>query len=240
MNKKSISQNTFYTIIWKPLFFRCSYYNWNNKIKTRENKNTLAEEIGISCERLIFANQRHTDKVKIVTKDNYMEEVEADAMITKEAGIALATLTADCIPIIFSDLETWAIGSIHAGSQGLKNLIIQNTFDALKFEFWSSLKQVQIFIGPAISQKFYEVWKEFLEFFDNKYLLSWKPGKYFLDIKTIAKHQCIELWIQKKNIQISDICTYEDQDNFHSYRRKTHKDYPNYGNNACVIWKEKT
>jgi len=35
-----------------------------------------------------------------------MEEVEADAMITKEAGIALATLTADCIPIIFSDLET--------------------------------------------------------------------------------------------------------------------------------------
>jgi len=198
----------------------------------------LAQQIGISDEKLIFANQGHTTRVKVITRDNYRDEVEADAMITRETWIALATLTSDCIPLTFSDSGTGFIGVIHAGWQGLKNNIIRNTFNTLSQEFGSSLQDIQIFIWPAISQKFYEVGEEFLEIFDSEYLLPWKPGKYFLDIKTIATNQCRELGIQEDNIQVSDICTYQDQDNFHSYRRKTHKDYPDYGNNACVIWKE--
>ena len=39
----------------------------------------------------------------------------ADALITKEPGVVLAALYADCVPIYIVDLENKGIGLAHAG-----------------------------------------------------------------------------------------------------------------------------
>ncbi len=238
MQDHIFSKNIYYRVIWKPNFFRCPFYEGADKKQALQNKAELAKSIWIPNTQLVFANQRHSDDIFLVTSENYKEDIEADAMITSEMWIALGTLTSDCLPILFSDEELWVVWVIHAGWKWLQKNIIIKTFKKLLEIYGSNIQDVKVFIWPAISQKNYEVGEEFSKIFEAKYLLSTKWDKYLFDTKSLARDQCLESWISQENIEISDICTYEDKENFHSYRRKTHTGEKGYGNNACVIWRK--
>ena len=72
--------------------------------------------------------QRHTNKaIYLASADKIKSKLIGDGVVTKERGLGIGILTADCIPLIFYDPEKKIIGGAHAGWKGTFSGIIQNT-----------------------------------------------------------------------------------------------------------------
>jgi hypothetical protein len=88
----------------------------------------------------------------------------------------------------------------------------------LSLHFNCKPENLFVFIGPSISQKNYEVGKEVAVLFDQKYLM-FENGKIFLDVLNANIDFLYSFGIPETNIEISNLCTYEEKDLLHSYRR---------------------
>ena len=162
--------------------------------------------------KIINMNQTHSSKISQVSNKTLYYK-STDGLLSNNINHILEISVADCLPIFVYNKKKFCIGVVHAGWKGLKKGIISNLSQALSS--YDSLYDFKIFIGPSISQKNYEVKKDFLEYFEREYFLI-IDGKYYLDLKKIAvKQLALEGF---KDIEVSKICTFENQ-NFHSFRR---------------------
>ena len=162
--------------------------------------------------KIINMNQTHSSKISQVSNKTLYYK-STDGLLSNNINHILEISVADCLPIFVYNQKKFCIGVVHAGWKGLKKGIISNLSQALSS--YDSLSDFKIFIGPSISQKNYEVKKDFLEYFEREYFLI-IDGKYYLDLKKIAvKQLALEGF---KDIEVSKICTYENH-NFLSFRR---------------------
>lgn len=107
----------------------------------------------IKC--LHWVNQVHGTQIYDVDKtvtSTSMRPVDADAMVSAQAGLGLAIMTADCVPIVLYQPATGQIAAIHAGWQGLAQGVIKATA-----ERFDSSMPIMAWIGVCISQANYEV-----------------------------------------------------------------------------------
>ena len=74
------------------------------------------------------------------------------------------------------------------------------------------------FLGPCIQSCCYEVGEDVSKYFDNIAKLMIKDNKWMLDLHSQIKMSLLDCGLQEKNIQCSDVCTFES-DKCHSYRR---------------------
>ena len=162
--------------------------------------------------KIINMNQTHSSKISEVSNKTLYYK-STDGLLSNNINHILEISVADCLPIFVYNKKKFCIGVVHAGWKGLKKGIISNLSQALNS--YDNLSDFKIFIGPSISQKNYEVKKDFLEYFEREYFLI-IDGKYYFDLKKIAvKQLALEGF---KDIEVSKICTFENQ-NFHSFRR---------------------
>lgn len=218
---------------WKPYGFRCPFFRGEWKWEALEYKRSLADSLQIENKNLIFLNQTHSSEVAIINNENQAKEVYADAALTQISGLGLWVLTSDCLPIFLYDPVQKIAWVMHAGWKWLEANIISKTIEKSIKNYCSEVKNMRIYVGPSICHNCYEVWEEFLEKFPN-YVIE-KSGKYFLDLKKIAKSEILKNGVKSENIEISDECTYCKKEKFHSYRRYTHKAEEWYANNAGII-----
>jgi purine-nucleoside/S-methyl-5'-thioadenosine phosphorylase / adenosine deaminase len=131
-----------------------------------ENRRRLAAALGV--DRLTIADQRHTDRVAIVTTglagrghDGTADSVAAfpatDAMITMVPGAALAILVADCAPVVLYDPVRRAAGVAHSGRAGTLRGVVPKTVGAMAAAFGTVPADLLIGIGPAIGAASYEI-----------------------------------------------------------------------------------
>ena len=162
--------------------------------------------------KIINMNQTHSSKISEVSNKTLYYK-STDGLLSNNINHILEISVADCLPIFVYNKKNFCIGVVHAGWKGLKKGIISNLSQALSS--YDSLSDFKIFIGPSISQKNYEVKKDFLEYFEREHFLI-IDDKYYLDLKKIAvKQLALEGF---KEIEVSKICTFENH-NFHSFRR---------------------
>ncbi len=76
----------------------------------------------------------------------------ADALYTTRRGLALAVVTADCVPVLIATPD--AIAAVHAGWRGLANGVLANAAGALGA---STGRGWVAWVGPAIGACCYEV-----------------------------------------------------------------------------------
>ncbi len=199
----------------------------------QQSTKSVAEIFG--CEDIAFVKQEHTDKVIIV--DNYSSYCVADGQITNKPNIALAVLTADCVPILLADEKAGIVSSVHAGWRGAKSNIMKNAVEQMQA---LGAKNITAIIGPCIKQHCYEfggdLYQEFLlESQDNQqfFIPSTKQDHYMFDLPSFVRHKLTSLNIE----QILDIerNTYDDEENFFSFRRTTHNPESPMGNIISVI-----
>lgn len=141
---------------------------------------------------------------------------KADAMITTRSNLTLLIKTADCLPILLYHPPTQTLGAIHAGWRSLAGNIVQNVLD-----MWPETQraQTQVYLGPCISPKHYEVGDEVSAQFANiPQALQPFPDKMALDLKAVARHHLTTNGIT--NIHTDSYCTYENNDLFFSYRKE--------------------
>ncbi len=163
----------------------------------------------------------------------------ADAVVTREVGLAIGVSTADCGPLLFADDNARIIGAAHAGWRGAFTGVIDATLAAME-KLGADRSNITVALGPTIRQPNYEVGPEFVERFlaadaDN--------ARYFTDAAR-AGHAMFDLTgyiaarVQQAGIvKFEDIGldTYAEPERFYSFRRSTHLNEPDYGRHINAI-----
>jgi len=213
----------------------CGLRSKDEKETVLKNLSIVAKEMGINKNNLFTMNQTHSNKVVIINKNNhYANRVNADALITNIKNIAISVLTADCVPILIYEKINNIVACIHAGWKGSVNGIIENTFNQI-----ISMNKDNIFyvsIGPCIGFKNYEVGKEFYDelISENKinkkfFILNIK-NKFYFDLRKYVNFKISKFDI--RYIENIDLDTYEEKENFFSFRRSRKLGEKDYG--RCI------
>lgn len=113
---------------------------------------------------------------------------EADGFFTREPGILISILTADCLPVLFSRQDGSAVGVAHAGWRGLLAGILEQMAERISLEDHPSNWVAAI--GPAAGACCYQVDEELISLFQQKLpfppeMIS--PSYRHLDLKAIAE-----------------------------------------------------
>jgi len=203
-----------------PFYFNLSLSVGDIVENAKENRKAFFAELGLSEEKVAIQKQTHNDIVRYVTNGGIVGE--SDAMITDKKNLGLAIGVADCTPIFIYDSENKVVAAVHSGWRGTEKRILEKTIMKLKDEFNSKPEKLVAYIGPSISQKNYEVRQEITGLFDDKYKIK-KGEKYLLDVAFVNYDMLINSGLQKGNIEKSNLCTYEEKDLLHSFRRDGQK-----------------
>ena len=107
----------------------------------------------VPIKRLHWVNQVHGKQIHDIDGTALgMTPMSADAMVSRQQGLGLAIMTADCVPIVLYQPASGQIAAIHAGWQGLACGVIQATVQC-----FTQSGQIKAWIGVCISQDSYEV-----------------------------------------------------------------------------------
>lgn len=137
---------------------------------------------------------------------------EADALITNTPGLWLGIQTADCLPVVL-DAAPHAVGIAHAGWKGVYSAICPKMVRVLCQQYGVLPADIQVHIGPHISQQHYEVGTEFFDYFAATYF----DGRH-LDLQAVVTDQLLDSGILPAHIHPTHTCTFADQ-RYNSYRR---------------------
>ncbi|WJS04274.1 peptidoglycan editing factor PgeF [Roseibium aggregatum] len=205
-----------------------------------ENRDRVADQLGIGADRLVSPYQIHSADVITVSAPFAQDaDRKADALVTATPGLAIGIATADCGPLLFADTKAGVIGAAHSGWKGAVTGILQNTVAAME-ALGATRTDITAVLGPTISQGAYEVGPEFKERFlqehpDNtRYFKPSERAEHFMfDLPAFITDKLQALGLGA----VADLalCTYADEDRFFSYRRTTHRKEPDYGRQISAI-----
>ena len=176
-----------------------------------------------------WINQTHSNIS--VNADSISTIIEADASYSKKIGTVCGILTADCLPVFVSNKEGTAVGIAHAGWRGLISGIIESLIKS----FDGNTEDLIVYLGPAISQLSFEVGEEVKSEYLSKNenfmsCFNFLNDKYYLNLYDAARVVLKSLGVQ--SISGGNRCTFNEPDQFFSYRRDGHKS----GRMAHLIW----
>ena len=205
--------------------------------KIGQNRRLAASALGFAPDQICGLYQVHSARAHHVTRPD-STPVEADALVTKEAGLALLILTADCVPVVFADTRNGVIGAAHAGWRGATSGILAGTVAAM-CSLGAERDQITAIIGPAIQQQSYQVSADLrdaaLAYDDGAaacFSADDEPGKFRFDLTGFVGRSLAQEDIAYHTIQRD---TYSEPDHFFSHRRATHKGEPDTGRLMTII-----
>jgi YfiH family protein len=180
-----------------------------------------------------WINQTHSNIS--VNADSISTIIDADASYSKKIGTVCGILTADCLPVFVSNKEGTAVGIAHAGWRGLVGGIIESLIKS----FDGNTEDLIVYLGPAISQLSFEVGEEVKSEYLSKNenfmsCFNFLNDKYYLNLYDAARVVLKSLGVQ--SISGGNRCTFNEPDQFFSYRRDGHKS----GRMAHLIWIDST
>ncbi len=185
-----------------------------------QNRELFFNFVGLSISDIVFQKQMHGDTVTIANEPGLVGE--SDAVITTQKGLGLAVSVADCTPIFLFDNDKKVIGAVHSGWRSTEKKILLKTLQKMSDVFGSDPGNIIAYLGPSISQKNYEVSKEVASLFDERYIKA-DNNKLYLDVAQANYDFLVKFGLRKENIQVSSLCTYENAELLHSYRREGQK-----------------
>ena len=181
------------------------------------------------CHLPVWINQTHSSIC--IDASSIKTTFEADASYSKKVGVVCGIMTADCLPVFVSRKDGSMVGIAHAGWRGLVSGIIENLIKS----FNSDGENLVVHLGPAISNKCFEVGEEVKSLYLSKNInfersFRIKNNKNYLDLYDAAR--LILEGFQINAISGGDRCTFLESNDFFSYRR----DGINSGRMAHLIW----
>ena len=218
----------------------CGYGSGDDPEAVRENRARVTAACGLSPSTLCTAYQVHSAEALVVTAPWAREDApRVDAMATATPGLALAILTADCVPVLMADREAGVIGTAHAGWRGALNGILEAAVEAM-LGLGARAGGIRAVIGPAIGAASYEVGPEFPAPFlarraqDEDLFVPAKRGGHFLfDLTGYVARRLSTLGLAAVAATGGDTCA--EADCYFSYRRSVHRGEPDYGRNISIV-----
>jgi hypothetical protein len=157
---------------------------------------------------------------------------EADASFTTQAGVVCAVQTADCLPVLLSDVAGKVVGAAHGGWRGLAAGVLQNTVQRMRE---AGANELLAWLGPAIGPQHFEVGAEVRAAFVEREpqaaqaFTAKADGKFLADIYLLARQALASAGVSR--VSGGGFCTVADARRFYSYRRDRVT-----GRMASLIW----
>ncbi len=203
----------------------------------QENRKRCVAWLG--AQRLVSPYQVHGAEVVTVAAEAPVRAATADALVSREPGLALGILTADCVPVLFADPGAAVIGAAHAGWRGAAAGVLANTIAAME-RLGATRAGIRAAIGPAIAQASYQVGGEVRDGFiareadlSRVFTPDSESGKYRFDLPGAVAALLAKQGLHRIDWIARD--TYAEERLFFSYRRATHRAEPDYGRQLSAI-----
>jgi YfiH family protein len=187
----------------------------------RENRRLAASSgLGLDPADVVWMNQVHGSAVAVVTErqpDGSAPMV--DALVTDRRGLALAVLTADCVPVLLADPVAGVVAAAHAGRPGLAAGVVPAAVAAM-IDLGARPDRMTVAVGPSVCGRCYEVPTVLRDEISALESDAWSQTSWdtpALDLPAGVRAQLIRLGVQRH--EMSHICTLESPDHF-SYRRE--------------------
>lgn len=201
----------------------------------RDNRERVRSAMG--ADHLLCCFQIHSPTVISVTEP-WKTRPQGDAMVTRETGLALCILTADCVPVLFADEAAGVIGAAHAGWKGALSGVVEATLDAMEV-LGANRDTITAAIGPAIQQDSYEVGPEFRDTWvgekewTDRLFRSGVGDRVHFDLTGYVQTILLREGVSAVDNLGHDTCTMEEV--YFSNRRRNHRGEDDYGRNGSVI-----
>lgn len=181
--------------------------------------------------------------VNVVDAGKCAAGVDADAAISISSERVCAIMTADCLPVLFCDIEGRVVGAAHAGWRGLVGGILERTVSRMRD---AGAGEILAWLGPAIGPQKFEVGEDVRAAFITaaetrpapadmvrKIASAFIPivgsqGKYLADIYSLARTMLGAAGVLR--VSGGGACTINDRQ-FYSFRRDKVT-----GRMASLIW----
>lgn len=186
----------------------------------RANRRALSGALGVP---VAFATQVHGADVVEVTDlaAGGTDTVgEADGLVTRVPGLALAVLVADCVPVLLADGSAGVVGVAHAGRRGVVADVVGAVLDAMR-DLGADPARVRAVVGPSACGACYEVPAEMRADVARRAPAAWsttRRGTAGLDLPAAVAARLDELGAGA--VHVDGRCTIEDPELF-SHRRAT-------------------
>jgi polyphenol oxidase len=153
-----------------------------------------------------------------------------DALVTNTPRLALAVVSADCVPVLLADARAGVVGAVHAGRVGARAGVVARAVEAM-VAVGAHLPDISALLGPAVSGRNYEVPAAMADEVEAALpgsRTSTSSGTAALDLRAGIACQLKALGVTA--IDIDPRCTVDDV-NLFSHRRGAPT-----GRLASVVW----
>lgn len=196
------------------------------------NRARLARRLGLPATDVVWMDQVHGTRIARVTRATGGPVPATDGLVTDKPGLALAVLTADCVPVLAADSEAGVIGAAHAGRVGAVGGIVPNLIGAMK-SLGARPEQITVLLGPAAAGEHYELPEDLAD--EVEAILPGSRartvgGTTGVDLRKGLTRQLHGLGVTR--VDSDPRCTIADESLF-SYRREGRT-----GRLASVIWRD--
>jgi len=196
--------------------------------------------------RAVFLQQVHGSEV-IALDAGTEDGLQADACMTKEAGVACTIMVADCLPVLLATDDGAVVAAAHAGWRGLAGQggqgVLEGTHAAMKAD-----ARTLAWLGPCIGPSAFEVGAEVKAAFEAaqpeaaRLFAPTGAGKYLADLPGLARLRLQALGITciYGNDGSDAWCTVRNPARFFSHRRDAGpagNGFGTTGRMAACIWR---
>jgi YfiH family protein len=196
------------------------------------NRKRLTAALRLGDDSVVWMNQVHGDHVVVVDGPLDGAVDKTDALVTTTPRLALAVVTADCVPVLMGDARAGVVAAVHAGRVGAQNGVVARTVEAM-LRAGAHAEDISALLGPAVSGRNYEVPEQMAAEVEAALpgsRTTTSRGTAGLDLRAGIARQLTTFGIS--TIDIDPRCTVEDR-NLFSHRR----DAPT-GRLASLVWME--
>ncbi len=186
----------------------------------RTNRELAAKSLGLEPDRVVWMNQVHGADVAVVEGPwgSSSEIPSVDAIVTTRPGLALAVLTADCVPVLLADPVAGIAAAAHAGRPGMIAGVVPAALRAMT-ELGAEPSRIVARTGPTVCGRCYEVpeaMRAEVSAVEPAAYAETSWGTPAVDVSAGVHAQLDRLGVRDR--AQSPVCTLESDDHF-SYRR---------------------
>lgn len=196
---------------------------------TAENRARFLRALGIGSSRLVVSGNVHGQHVERIGERSPSRIPFCDGLITSVPSVAIATKTADCLPIFLADPTTRAVAIVHAGWKGVMAGVAIEAVRALASNYQPRVSPpsagprlmagLVVAVGPSIGPCHYAIHDErrdeMLEKTPFASVGDFSDGR--VDLRSIVARQLVSSGVLASNIDASAPCTACHPDAFASY-----------------------
>jgi polyphenol oxidase len=142
----------------KPPFdtFNLGDHVGDDAAAVRANRSRLLAAIGLPADRVVWMNQVHGTRIEVVEGPRGAALDDTDGVVTATPRLALAVVTADCVPVLLADARAGVVGAVHAGRVGAQHGVVARAVETM-LGLGAQADDISALLGPAVSGHNYEV-----------------------------------------------------------------------------------